>query len=53
MVKDPIAAKCVALSPREGVGGEAFDFEAADDEEAAGVFFDGGFVDAGGDEQIG
>jgi hypothetical protein len=40
------------LSPREGVCGHAFDIEAADDEEAAGVFFFGGFVDAGGDEQV-
>ena len=34
------------------MGGHAFDVEAADDEEAASVFFPGGFVDAGGDEQV-
>jgi hypothetical protein len=45
--------RSASASPREDVGGEALGFESADDEEAAGVFFDGGFVDAGGDEQIG
>ena len=39
-------------SAAEGIGGHAFDIEAADDEKAAGVFFLGGLVDAGGDEQV-
>ena len=37
----------------EGICGQAFDLEAADDEEPAGVFFLGGLVDAGGDEEVG